>query len=208
LTDASKTRFVIKVPTMLLSLGRPILYRAMWGFKKPEVIPPRISLERLRTQIDDDQIPQEYGGSSPYKLGEHPYQLRANAVRDKYLPISQADVTAAGGTVDHKSLEEKSLREEAPYASAHNLDNHVSEEGGNQKKSTASLASLLLDLCASLLAFAGGLWSLLLGGSSLSSPDCDRSSSDVSSNAVTSLQSTDNGSTDDSERPDVIDVPN
>lgn len=24
---------------------------------------------------DDDQIPPEYGGSSPYRLGEHPYEV-------------------------------------------------------------------------------------------------------------------------------------
>jgi hypothetical protein len=31
-------------------------------------------LRALRERIDDDQIPPEYGGSSPYKLGEHPFE--------------------------------------------------------------------------------------------------------------------------------------
>jgi hypothetical protein len=31
-------------------------------------------LNALREYIDDDQIPREYGGSSPYKLGEHPFE--------------------------------------------------------------------------------------------------------------------------------------
>jgi hypothetical protein len=31
-------------------------------------------LNALRQRIDDDQIPSEYGGSSPYKLGEHPFE--------------------------------------------------------------------------------------------------------------------------------------
>jgi hypothetical protein len=31
-------------------------------------------LENLRQFIDDDQIPPEYGGSSPYPLGHHPYE--------------------------------------------------------------------------------------------------------------------------------------
>lgn len=30
-------------------------------------------IEGLRQYIDDDQIPPEYGGSSPYKFGEHPF---------------------------------------------------------------------------------------------------------------------------------------
>jgi hypothetical protein len=30
--------------------------------------------EGLRVHIDDDQIPPEYGGSSPYRLGEHPFE--------------------------------------------------------------------------------------------------------------------------------------
>jgi hypothetical protein len=32
-------------------------------------------LSAMREYIDDDQIPHEYGGSSPYKLGEHPFEL-------------------------------------------------------------------------------------------------------------------------------------
>ena len=29
----------------------------------------------LKEYIDEDQIPPEYGGTSPYKLGEHPYEM-------------------------------------------------------------------------------------------------------------------------------------
>lgn len=32
-------------------------------------------LNSLKEFIDEDQIPPEYGGSSPYKLGEHPFEL-------------------------------------------------------------------------------------------------------------------------------------
>jgi len=31
-------------------------------------------LEGMRKHIDDDQIPKEFGGSSPYTLGEHPFE--------------------------------------------------------------------------------------------------------------------------------------
>lgn len=31
-------------------------------------------LDALHEYIDDDQIPKEYGGSSPYQLGEHPFE--------------------------------------------------------------------------------------------------------------------------------------
>ena len=82
---------VINVPYMLLSFARPILNGAMWGFThNPQSVPPKMVLETLRTQFDDDQIPQEYGGSSPYKLGEHPYQLKMKDLIDEYLPLSPA----------------------------------------------------------------------------------------------------------------------
>jgi len=37
-------------------------------------------LEGMRKHIDDDQIPKEYGGSSPYALGEHPFEKELHKV--------------------------------------------------------------------------------------------------------------------------------
>ena len=36
----------------------------------------------LREFIDDEQIPQEYGGSSSYRLGEHPYEIELHKLVD------------------------------------------------------------------------------------------------------------------------------
>lgn len=35
-------------------------------------------LQTLLTKIDEDQIPREYGGSSEYALGEHPWEVSKN----------------------------------------------------------------------------------------------------------------------------------
>lgn len=48
-------------------------------------------IEGLRQYIDDDQIPPEYGGSSPYKFGEHPF---AKQFRELVDLASQADAEA------------------------------------------------------------------------------------------------------------------
>ncbi|CAB9505395.1 SEC14 [Seminavis robusta] len=37
-------------------------------------------IDGLREHMDDDQIPPEYGGSSPYKLGTHPYEKQLEAL--------------------------------------------------------------------------------------------------------------------------------
>lgn len=41
-----------------------------------EIVSEKNSLETIRKYVDDDQIPAEYGGSSPYALNEHPFELR------------------------------------------------------------------------------------------------------------------------------------
>lgn len=41
---------------------------------KADILSGKTQLENMRKYIDDDQIPPEYGGSSPYALGEHPFE--------------------------------------------------------------------------------------------------------------------------------------
>lgn len=41
------------------------------------------SQEKMQKYIDLDQIPEEYGGTSPYKLGEHPYEVMMREVVDR-----------------------------------------------------------------------------------------------------------------------------
>jgi len=53
-------------------------------------------LDSLRLYIDNDQIPQEYGGASPYPLGEHPYEVALRKLVDDVKDISEdEDIPAA-----------------------------------------------------------------------------------------------------------------
>ena len=46
-------------------------------------------LNALREFIDDDQIPPEYGGSSPYRLGSHPYELSLHQLVEERLAAEE-----------------------------------------------------------------------------------------------------------------------
>ena len=48
-----------------------------------EILSESNALEAMRKYIDDDQIPEEYGGSSPFALGEHPYEIGCFEVAEK-----------------------------------------------------------------------------------------------------------------------------
>lgn len=48
-------------------------------------------LEGMRKYIDDDQIPKEFGGSSPYALGDHPFEKELCSVVEKGLSNNDAD---------------------------------------------------------------------------------------------------------------------
>ena len=45
-----------------------------------DILSPSNQLEGMRKHIDDDQIPTEFGGSSPYALGEHPFEKELEKV--------------------------------------------------------------------------------------------------------------------------------
>lgn len=63
-------------------INAPFWLSGAWSSIKglvPESVPVEIlssskSLEGLRKCIDDDQIPEAYGGSSAFQIGEHPYE--------------------------------------------------------------------------------------------------------------------------------------
>jgi len=48
-----------------------------------ELLSESETLTRLTDYIDLDQIPPEYGGTSPYKLGEHPYEVKYREVAER-----------------------------------------------------------------------------------------------------------------------------
>lgn len=68
--------------TMALLVNTPFWLSSAFGTIKsilPEntqadILSSSNQLEGIRKYIDDDQIPKEFGGSSPYKLGEHPFE--------------------------------------------------------------------------------------------------------------------------------------
>lgn len=65
----------------------------------------------LKQYIAEDQIPVEYGGTSPFKLGEHPFEIGF-----KKLAESQADEVDAGSMTSHysRSSPYAPLREDSP----------------------------------------------------------------------------------------------
>jgi len=66
--------FVVNCPTWAI---------AVWSMVKTvvpesvhvEILSEHNTVEALRQYIDDEEIPREYGGSSFFALGEHPYEL-------------------------------------------------------------------------------------------------------------------------------------
>lgn len=48
-----------------------------------DILSSSSQLEGMRKYIDDDQIPKEFGGSSPYALGEHPFEKELQRVVDQ-----------------------------------------------------------------------------------------------------------------------------
>jgi len=48
-------------------------------------------LEGMRKYIDDDQIPKEFGGSSPYALGEHPFEKQLEELVESSKDIVNDD---------------------------------------------------------------------------------------------------------------------
>jgi len=55
-----------------------------------EVLSGSNQINILRKFINDDQIPKEFGGSSPFKLGEHPFEVELNELVEQLN--SEADV--------------------------------------------------------------------------------------------------------------------
>lgn len=63
------------------------------AFPKSVDIEVYSSNEGIKNHVDDDQIPSEYGGTSPYKLGEHPYEIGLRELvertNDGVLPVDR-----------------------------------------------------------------------------------------------------------------------
>jgi hypothetical protein len=145
-------------------------------------------LRALRERIDDDQIPPEYGGSSPYKLGEHPfendlYQLveDAGSIFDGADPeddidqqidhstslMSKESFLTMNNSISHSnlrhratSLDERDLRQSVVSFNLSGADN-------DDKKNTATGGEVKVFLIASLI-HSG--WMMLQGILEISVP--------------------------------------
>ena len=82
-------------------INAPFFVAGAWSGLKNSIVPASVQvdllsesryLNALREFIDDDQIPPEYGGSSPYKLGEHPYEVEFEKLASDSMKISDETV--------------------------------------------------------------------------------------------------------------------
>jgi hypothetical protein len=56
-----------------------------------DILSSSSQLEGMRKYIDDDQIPKEFGGSSPYALGEHPFEKELQRIVDQGMNNQDAE---------------------------------------------------------------------------------------------------------------------
>ena len=87
-----------------------------------EILSESNALEVMRKYIDDDQIPVEYGGSSPYPLGQHPYELGCFTVAEKAGTFERDEI------VD--SIPEEPVLDSS-YSFDHNEQRWVHDESAN-----------------------------------------------------------------------------
>eukprot|EP00542_Grammatophora_oceanica_P022163 CAMPEP_0194037350 /NCGR_PEP_ID=MMETSP0009_2-20130614/9685_1 /TAXON_ID=210454 /ORGANISM="Grammatophora oceanica, Strain CCMP 410" /LENGTH=915 /DNA_ID=CAMNT_0038679469 /DNA_START=436 /DNA_END=3183 /DNA_ORIENTATION=+ len=87
---AMKRAFLVNSPWWLagaFSGFRSILPESV----KVDILSESQSVTALRKFIDDNQIPKEYGGSSQYALGEHPYEVGLKDLADESRSCSEFD---------------------------------------------------------------------------------------------------------------------
>ena len=71
----SKKVFVINSPNWFRNLFQSLKWALPENNRDTTIFLPQNDLSELREHINDDQIPPEYGGSSEYHLGQHPYEI-------------------------------------------------------------------------------------------------------------------------------------
>lgn len=89
-----KRAFVVNTPFWLagaFSSIKGILPESV----KAELHSANKHIDGLRKLVDDDQIPKEYGGSSPYPLGQHPYEVALQEMVDKAGTYGNTDTEVA-----------------------------------------------------------------------------------------------------------------
>lgn len=124
-----KRAFVIKSPFWLAGAWKSIK-GILPESVHVDILSSHNYLAALREYIDDDQIPQEYGGSSPYKLGEHPFEL-------ELCRLVEESAENAEDTLEDNAME-GDLKDEMPcdlppqstYSFDHNTKTRSTETDG------------------------------------------------------------------------------
>jgi hypothetical protein len=91
-TGDVNTRFYPLTTGKVFVVNAPFWLAGVWSGMKSlapdslmvEILSKSNSLETLLQYIDEDQIPKEYGGTSPYPTEHHPYELEMRELVTKY----------------------------------------------------------------------------------------------------------------------------
>jgi len=106
--------------TLALVVNSPFWLSSVFGKLKP-LLPKNAktnlfgvsnSLEGLREHIDDDQIPKEYGGSSPYPIGEHPFERQLYDLVE--LKMDEEDKYETDEDIDDVLVDENEVSMDIP----------------------------------------------------------------------------------------------
>ena len=108
-------------------VNSPFWLAGTWSTVK-SILPDSVQVEilsssqyqaTLREYIDEDQIPQEYGGTSPYTLGEHPFEVELGKL-----------VEEAESSEDETDLDFSPQRD---YDTTYSYDHNTSSWKGDQE---------------------------------------------------------------------------
>ena len=77
-----KRAFVINVPFWFAGAWGPIK-AILPESVHVDILSKSKYLDVLREYVDDEQIPPEYGGTSPYRLGEHPFEIELRRLAEE-----------------------------------------------------------------------------------------------------------------------------
>ncbi len=118
--------------TLGLLVNAPFWLSGVWGNIKPflpksakaDLIGASEVTEGLRKYIDDDQIPKEFGGSSPYAIDQHPYERDLHALVEQTLLRDDDDEDAN----EESDIEEKmDINHKVQYTRTHTEPSYMEQ---------------------------------------------------------------------------------
>lgn len=127
--DINTAHYPVSITTAIL-LQSPFWLSGSFGMiksilpssTKAEILSASNQLQGLKEYIDEDQIPKEYGGSSPYPLGEHPYEIELQQLVDNIK--DREDIDNDDDLVDELTDNHMILQSNAPssHVPSHELE--------------------------------------------------------------------------------------